>query len=49
MASTKQKQKRLRRGDKITYMNYTNNNKNNNDPENHNSVIAHLEPGTLES
>ena len=43
---TQQKQKRLRRGGKNIQKNYTK--KDLNDPDNHDGVITHLEPDTLE-
>ena len=45
MASSSQKQKRLRKGGKKT-QNYTK--KDLNDPDNHDGVITHLEPYILE-
>ena len=38
----------LRRGGKNTQKNYQKKKKQLNDPENHNDVITHLEPGILE-
>ena len=47
MVWTKQKQKILRRGGKITQKKYTKK-KNLNGPDNHNGVITHLELDILE-
>ena len=46
MVWTEQKQKILRRGGKNTQKNYTK--KSLNDPDNHDSVVTHLEPDILE-
>ena len=46
MIWTKQKQRILRRGGKNTKKNYTK--KGLHDPDNHDGVITHLEPDTLE-